>query len=423
MVWDQGTYGAAGAEDRAEGVKQLREGLEKGHLRFVLNGQKLKGEFSLIRIKRGAANSWLLVKKRDEWATTDDVTKDDRSITSGRNLEEIAGGVKKARPPRVRPAKPAAAKGKRGDVPHYSRGRKSLSAGVADPSLTHLDKVYWPEEGYTKGDLIAYYRRVAPVLLPYLRDRPESLHRHPNGINGKSFFQKDVSRQRPPDWVKTVALPNESSDKDVTYVLCQNEATLLYLVNLGCIELNPWNSRAGAPDKPDYLIIDLDPVEVPFARVVETASAVRKMLDRAGAASLCKTSGKRGLHIFVPLGAAYDHDQARQFAELIANLVHRQLPAITSVKRSPSLRQGRVYLDFLQNSRGQTAAAPYSVRPYAGATVSTPLQWREVKKGLDPAAYAMKTLPRRLDKIGDLWQPALGPGVDLSACLERAGKL
>jgi bifunctional non-homologous end joining protein LigD len=166
-------------------------------------------------------------------------------------------------------------------------------------------------------------------------------------------------------------------------------------------------------------VIDLDPEAVPFARVVEAAVAVHRLLDRAGAENLCKTSGKRGLHVFVPLGARYDHDQARRFAEIVANLVHRQLPGSTSVVRRPALRQGRVYLDFLQNRRGQTLAAAYSVRPYPRATVSTPLRWAEVKPGLDPTRFTLATVRRRLDRVGDLWQPVLGRGIDLAACLDR----
>jgi bifunctional non-homologous end joining protein LigD len=304
--------------------------------------------------------------------------------------------------------------------------RRETSLPVTDmpsaPTLTHLEKVYWPDEGYTKGDLIAYYREVAPVILPYLRDRPQSLHRHPNGIAGASFFQKDVGKQPPPAWVKTIALPSGSGGKKVTYLLCQDERSLLYLANLGCIEINPWNSRVRALDRPDYLIIDLDPEAAPFARVLEAAKAVRKALDEAGAVSLCKTSGKRGLHIFVPLGARYDYEQARQFAEIVARLVHERLPRSTSVVRSPSLRQGRVYLDYLQNARGQTLAAPYSVRPSPGATVSTPLHWREVRRGLDPSRFTFKTTPARLAKVGDLWEPILKDGIDLADCLERLQK-
>ena len=172
-------------------------------------------------------------------------------------------------------------------------------------------------------------------------------------------------------------------------------------------------------DKPDYLVIDLDPESVPFTRVVEAALAVHKTLEKAAAECFCKTSGKRGLHVYVPLGARYDYGQAREFAQIVATIVNQRLPKTTSLVRSPSLRQGRVYLDCLQNARGQTLAAPYSVRPYPGATVSTPLRWREVTPRLDPARFTIKTMPRRLDRLGDLWKPVLGPGIDLEACLDR----
>jgi bifunctional non-homologous end joining protein LigD len=324
--------------------------------------------------------------------------------------------------------KPANRKGRRAALPRQV-GRKPKgtsvikgSGGVAEPTLTNLGKVYWPEEGYTKGDLLAYYREIAPIILPYLHDRPESLHRHPNGIDGKSFFQKDVSRQPPPAWVHTVNIGSESGKQEITYLLCQDEPSLLYLANLGCIELNPWNSRVQTLDRPDYLVMDLDPENIPFSRVIETAQVVRKVLERAALASYCKTSGKRGLHVYVPLAARYADEQVRQFAEILARLVHQELPDSTSLVRSPALRQGRVYLDYLQNRRGQTLAAPYSVRPYPGATVSTPLRWSEVKKGLDPTRFTLKTLPARLQKLGDLWGPVLGSGIDLAAGLQSWGR-
>jgi bifunctional non-homologous end joining protein LigD len=246
-----------------------------------------------------------------------------------------------------------------------------------------------------------------------------SLHRHPDGINGKSFFQKDVSRSPPPAWVQTVPIHSESTGKTGNYVVCQDASTLLYLANLGCIEMNPWNARAGSLDNPDYLVIDLDPVDLPFARVIETAIAVRKVLERAGVESVCKTSGKRGLHVYVPLGGRTTNDEARQFAELIGQLVHAEFPGTTSLVRDPRKRKRRVYLDYLQNRRGQTMVAPYSVRPQTGATVSTPLKWREVRKVLDPTRFTMKTIAQRVDRVGDLWQPILGPGIDLAASLKK----
>jgi bifunctional non-homologous end joining protein LigD len=302
-------------------------------------------------------------------------------------------------------------------------GKEQITLDGHLVQLTNQNKVYWPADGYTKGDLIDYYRQVAPVILPYLVDRPESLNRHPGGIEGKNFFQKNITPQKPPAWLPTATVKEEARSTPSLSVLCQNQATLVYLANLGCIELNPWHSRIQSLDRPDYLMLDLDPEAIDFVRVIETARVVHRILDRIDAPSCCKTSGKRGLHIYVPLGAKYAHDQAKQFAELIAMAVHRELPATTSLERSPAARQQRVYLDYLQNGRGKTLAAAYCVRPKQGATVSTPLQWSEVKAGLDPGAYTIRTMPRRLEKVGDLWRSTLGPGMDLPHSLGKMAAL
>ncbi|HYV37632.1 MAG TPA: non-homologous end-joining DNA ligase, partial [Gemmataceae bacterium] len=289
--------------------------------------------------------------------------------------------------------------------------------------LSNLQKIYWPKEGYAKGDLIHYYRDVSSFILPYLRDRPQSLNRHPNGIEGKSFFQKDVRLQPPPDWVQTVEITSESDGTTAQTVLCQDEATLLYLANLGCIELNPWNCRITNLDRPDYVALDLDPEDIAFDQVVDTAQMLRKVLDQAEINACCKTSGKRGLHVYIPFGAKYTHDHAKHFAELIARIVNARLPSLTSLARSPNSRQKQVYLDYVQNGKGKTLASPYCVRPYPGATVSTPLKWAEVRRGLDPSKFTMKTMPKRLDTVGDLWKPVLGPAIDLPSCLERLARL
>jgi bifunctional non-homologous end joining protein LigD len=306
-------------------------------------------------------------------------------------------------------------------APSAARNAKHDPSGASAP-LTHPDKVLWPADGYTKRDMAEYYSAIASVLLPYLRDRPQSLHRYPNGIDAASFFQKDVTRQPLPDWVETVVIPHENG-RTGRYVVCQDERTLLYLANLGCIELNPWNSRIGALDRPDYLVIDLDPEATPFVHVIKAASAVRRTLDAAGAACYCKTSGKTGLHVYVPLRAKYETAIARQFAEVVANIVNQQLPKTTSVLRRPGLRQGRVYLDYLQNRYGQTVVAPYSVRPVPGACVSAPLTWAEVRRSLNPARFTIRTMARRLDRVGDLWRPVLGPPVDVAECLERLTRI
>jgi bifunctional non-homologous end joining protein LigD len=282
--------------------------------------------------------------------------------------------------------------------------------------LTNLNKVYWKKEGYRKRDLLNYYHDILPYMLPYMKNRPQSLNRHPNGIDGMSFFQKNVEG-KVPEWIETFAEYSESNRETIHYFVCTNEASLIYLANLGCIELNPWHSTTMKPENPDYCLIDLDPHEIGFDKVIEAAQAVKKLLDELKIPAWCKTSGATGLHICIPLGAKYNYDQSRQLAELIANLVNQEVPAFTSVERSPSKRRKKVYLDYLQNSKGQTVACVYSVRPKAGATVSTPLFWEEVKKGLSPSNFTIKNLFERLKSEGDIFKPVYGKGIDLRKTL------
>ncbi|MEJ8756942.1 DNA ligase D [Pontibacter sp. H259] len=284
-------------------------------------------------------------------------------------------------------------------------------------SFSSQDKLYWPDEQITKGDLINYYQSIADVILPYLKDRPQSLFRNPEGIVKPGFFQKDITHA--PDWVRTIKLRAESTGEDVEYLVCDNKATLAYMNNLGCIQLNPWNSRIANLEKPDYMVIDLDPGENTYDDVVEVALATKEVLDKAGAEAYCKTSGATGMHIFVPLGAKYTFDQSRDFAHLVAQMVHGRLPKLTSLDRSPKERRKQVYLDFLQNSIGQTIASAYTVRPKPGATVSTPLSWDEVKPGLTPEAFTIKNVPDRIKEKGDLFKGVLGKGIDLEKCLEK----
>ena len=283
--------------------------------------------------------------------------------------------------------------------------------------LTNLDKIYWKKENYTKRDLLNYYYGVAPYMLPYMKDRPQSLNRHPNGISGMSFYQKNVEG-KVPGWAETFEEFSESTNENVHYFVCKDEASLIYMANLGCIEMNPWHSTIKKPDNPDYCLIDLDPHEIGFDKVIETAQAVKRVLDQLRIPSWCKTSGATGLHICIPLGAKYNYDQSRQLAELLVNIVHHEIPGITSVERSPSKRRRKVYLDFLQNRKGQTIACVYSARPKPGATVSTPLFWEEVGKGLSPQNFTIKNLFQRLKTEGDIFKPVYEKGIDLKKTLQ-----
>jgi bifunctional non-homologous end joining protein LigD len=288
--------------------------------------------------------------------------------------------------------------------------------------LSHLTKTYWPEDGYTKGDLIAYYDRIAEYILPYLKDRPQSMNRHPDGIHGESFYQKDFTKA--PDWVKTVKIYSKSEEKFINWLICNDRETLLYMANLGCIEFNPWSSRHQKKENPDYLIIDLDPNGISFTEVIRTAKQVKTIMDKAEIESFLKTSGKTGLHIFVPLGAKYTFDQTRQFAELLARTVSEVLPETTSVVRDPKKRENKVYIDFLQNRLGQTIAAPYSLRPVIHAQVSTPLEWHELTSDLRPSDFTIKNIFRRLGKKGDIWKPLQNhKGIDMLNSLEKLSKI
>jgi bifunctional non-homologous end joining protein LigD len=302
------------------------------------------------------------------------------------------------------------------DTPQqHAKAVKSIEKNSSDDYLTHLDKIYWPDEGYTKGDLIQYYRQVSPFILPYLINRPEVLKRYPNGIKEASFYQKEADKM--PKWIRTEVIQHD--EKQVQYLVIEDEKSLLYTVNLGCIDLNPFNSRLQSLYTPDYLIIDLDPEDVPFAVVIDVAQAVHAVLKEWKIPSVCKTSGATGLHIYIPTGAQYTYEEVKQFAKLIGIAVHQRLPDVTSLVRNPHKRQKKVYLDYLQNNFGQTVAAPYSVRPLPGAPVSTPLKWSEVKAGLNPSEFTMKTVLRRFKKVGDLFKPVLGKGINLRSILKK----
>lgn len=299
------------------------------------------------------------------------------------------------------------------------RDQLTLKINGKQVAVSHPKRIYYPELRLSKMDVIEYYRSIASYLLPYLKDRPFVLHRFPGGIHHQSFYQKDNDQELPP-WVKTTEIRAESTGEDVNYVVCQNEATLVYLANLGCLEMNPWNSRIRHIDKPDWMIFDLDPVDIGFAKVVEVAQVIHGMFDASRIPHYCKTSGKRGLHIAVPLHAKYSNDTVREMAEAIARLVHQELPGSTSLERSPAKRQKKIYLDYLQNGHGKTLVAPYSLRPVEYAGVSTPLHWDEVTAKLDPRDFNIHTIMERLKSEGDLWQEVLTGTIDLKAILKAA---
>jgi bifunctional non-homologous end joining protein LigD len=289
--------------------------------------------------------------------------------------------------------------------------------------LTNLSKLYWPKEKISKGDLLNYYYSVAEYIMPYMKDRPQSLNRFPNGINGESFYHKNMGG-KVEKWLNTFRRFSESTGGEPKdFLICSNTASLIYMANLGCIEMNPWHSRIKAPNYPDWCVIDLDPGKIAFEKVIETAQMVKKVLDSLDIYSYPKTSGSTGIHIYIPLGAKYNYEQSKQLAELIANMVHEELPLFTSIIRNPEKRKDKIYLDYLQNRPIQTICSPYSVRPKPGATVSTPLHWDEVKKGLKISNFTIKNTLERLKSEGDLFNGVLGRGIDLNKTLQGLSNL
>lgn len=293
--------------------------------------------------------------------------------------------------------------------------------GGHELTFTNLSKLFWPVEKISKRDLINYYYKVTPYILPYLKDRPQSLNRFPNGITGHSFYQKDVTG-KVPNWMDTYLYHSEGNDEDKHFLLGNNEATLLYMAGLGCIEMNPWNSTTKKPDRPTWCIIDLDPDKNSFDQVIEAAQVTKQVLDDMGVPSYCKTSGSTGLHIYIPLGAKYTYEQSKEFARVVVTLVHRELPSFTSLERTVADRKGKMYLDFLQNRAQATIAAPYSVRPKPGATVSMPLQWDEVKRGLKMKDFTIFNAVERVESLGDIFKPVLGKGIDLKKIIKELNK-
>lgn len=284
--------------------------------------------------------------------------------------------------------------------------------------FTNLGKIFWPEIKGTKRDMINYYYQVAPIILPYLKDRPMSLNRYPNGINGKSFYQKDMTGKAP-DWVETYLYHSSADDRDRNYLVCKKEADLLFMANLGSIEMNPWNSKEQSEDYPDWCVIDLDPDKNTFDQVIECAQVTHQVLDVLGVPSYCKTSGSTGLHVYIPLGAKYGYETSKEFGRAIATIVYKQLPKYTSIERLTSNRNGKMYIDFLQNRPQATLAAPYSVRPKPGATVSMPLHWDEVKKGLKISDFTIYNAIDRIREMGDIFKPVIGKGVNLGKVIKK----
>ncbi|HLL75716.1 MAG TPA: non-homologous end-joining DNA ligase [Pyrinomonadaceae bacterium] len=420
MIWDEGKYELVEGDDAAGA-------LEAGRLKFRLNGRKLRGEFNLVRMG-GREGQWLLIKGRDEFAepgwqlelrvADDDVArawlagvekKAAKRGASGAPARVVSDpkGVKKfsTKAGGERKAVPAARLFKSKEL----SGDVSARVGREVVPLTSLDRVYWPDDGLTKADLIRYYYEVSKFILPYLKGRPLIMKRYPAGIRGQSFHQHDVDEV--PRFVPTVALEVEDGGgHEVDYIVGDNLPTLLYMANLGAIERHPWHSRTRSLDRPDWFVFDLDPSEgVEFTTICELAVVVREALEEIGLKSYPKTSGSRGIHIYVPVKPVYDYGQIARLAEQVATEVARRRADIATVERSIRKRgEGAIYVDHMQNARGKSVVAPYSVRPRPGATVSAPLTWDEVARAkITPQDFTIKNVLARIRRKGDLFRPVL----------------
>jgi len=288
--------------------------------------------------------------------------------------------------------------------------------------LSNLDKPFWPDEGITKGDLLSYYRSVAPTLIPHIRDRPFTLKRYPDGWKGDFFFQKDAPKGMP-DWIKTVPVQATTRDRPrrtraINAPLVNDELSLLWMVNMGCIDLNTWYSRLDKPDRPDFVLFDLDPSpDVGFAETVEVALLLKQALDALELESFPKTSGADGIHILVPIARRHTFEDTRSFSEIIARALAMSHRGLVTTEWSKAKRRG-VLIDSNQNGEGKTIASVYSVRPKEGAPVSTPLGWEEVNAKLDPAEFTMDVVLQRIARDGDLYEGVLTTKQSLGAALK-----
>ena len=299
---------------------------------------------------------------------------------------------------------------------------KEIRRGKRVLKLSNLDKSFWPEEGITKGDLLGYYRDVAPVLVPHLRDRPFTMKRYPDGWQGKFFFQKDAPKHMP-DWIPTARFEASTRERPpqrrlIDFPLANEELALLWMVNMGCIDMNTWYSRVDKPSRPDWVLFDLDPSpDVGFAETIEVALLIKQTLDLLGLASFPKTSGSEGIHILVPVARRHTYADTREFSEIVAGALARAHSGLVTTEWTKARRRG-VLIDSNQNGEGKTIASAYSVRPKAGAPVSTPLRWDEVNESLDPSAFTMDVVLDRVGREGDLYEGVLTTKQSLTDALK-----
>jgi bifunctional non-homologous end joining protein LigD len=404
MIWDEGTYQLA---DGSDALKQL----EAGRLNFELRGKKLRGAWNLVRLG-GREGQWLLMKARDAFAQSGwklelrmpDESFERKEAGSRKQRSAAKAGVK-TYSTRER-VKGKAVSARTAFSSKSLSGEMYVKVGGDTLQLTNLDKVFWPDEGYTKGDLVRYYYEVSRYILPYLKDRPLIMKRYPNGIGGSFFHQHDVNEA--PDYVHTEEIDVEEGHK-VDYIIGDNVQSLLYMANLGAIERHPWHSRVADLSHPDWFVFDLDPSNVEFEEICDVALKTREILERLELESHVKTSGSRGIHVYVPLKPVHTYEEVAEFAERVAELVVEARPDVATVERSlKKRRRSAIYVDHMQNARGKSVVAPYSVRPKPGASVSAPLEWKEVEgRKIRIEDFTIRNMLRRIERKGELFKPVL----------------
>jgi len=427
-VWDSGTFKLFDGE-------LAEEQFEKGKFKLELSGKKLRGAFSFFKL--GQRDQWMLAKNKDRYA--DENWKLELLMPDEAGNKFIEEAEKK---PRRRTYKPAPkrrrneevikipAKAVKGEkLPTMAavlkaknpKGDYRVKVGEYVLELTNLDKVYWTDDGLTKGDLLCYYYQISDYILPFLENRPLIMKRYPNGVGGKAFHQHDVDEV--PEYVRTIALVAEDKgEHTVDYIVGGNLQTHLYMANLGAIERHPWHSRIDKLDFPDWFVFDMDPGEdVEFETICEVAVNAREVISSLGLESYAKTSGSRGIHVYVPIEPKYTYDRVTDLAERIAEIIARENPKIATVERSRQKRKkNQIYVDYLQNAYGKSVVAPYSVRPRAGATVSAPLEWNEVEsKRISIKDFTIDKMLERVSKKGELFKAVLTDKQSLDEAFER----
>ena len=431
-IWDEGGYKLLDGDD-------VERQFEKGKLKLELDGKKLKGAFALFRL--GGRDQWLMVKSRDAFAeagyTLQLLLPDKNGNTAIKDQPKPERGAKTKSRSTLhgetnKPVVKKSAKPEKGEkLPLLAellkqrnlKGDHRVKVGKFAVNLTSLDRIYWPDEGYTKADLLRYYNAVAPYLLPYLKDRPLIMKRYPTGIRGISFHQHDVDDV--PEFVDTIELEakDENGKHMVDYVICDNLATHLYVANLGAIERHPWHSTIEKLYNPTWFVFDLDPGEkVEFETICDVAVSARDIIDNLGLESYAKTSGSRGIHVYVPIKPEYTYEQVGDLASAIAKMVANENPTWATVERSKAKRKKeQIYVDHMQNSYGKSVVAPYSVRPRSGATVSAPLDWKEVeRKKMSIADFTIENMLARIKKKGEIFKPVLTQRQSLNQALKKA---